>query len=86
MCFENIGKMIFEFSALGKKVLYSPLNKDYSDGLEEYLGLFGIDDTVEQEIHISEEELFSVLGMKGNDVLLNDIRRGENDRFSEIKI
>ena len=74
---ENIGKMIFEFSALGKKVLYKPTNKFCDDGLTEYLELFGIDDTKEQEIHITEEELFDKLGMKRDDVLLNDIKEVE---------
>jgi hypothetical protein len=70
---ENIGKMIFEFSALGKKVVYSPKNKTSNDGLTEYLALFDIDDTKEQEIKITEEQLFDKLGMKQDDVLLNDL-------------
>ena len=74
---ENIGKMVFEFPALGKKVFYSPKNKNCDDGLTEYLALFGINDEVEQEISISEEQLFDVLGMHENDILLNDIRNYE---------
>lgn len=74
---ENIGKMVFEFPALGKKVFYSPKNKNCDDGLTEYLGLFGIDDNVEQEIKIDEAQLFEVLGMHEDDVLLNDIRNCE---------
>ena len=70
---ENIGKMIFEFSALGKQVHYSNENKTQDDGLTCYLKLFGIDDNKNQDIHITEEELFDKLGMKKNDVLLNDI-------------
>lgn len=70
---ENIGKMIFEFSALGKKVVYSPKNKTSNDGLTEYLALFDIDDTKEQEIKITEKQLFDKLGMKQDDLLLNDL-------------
>lgn len=74
---ENIGKMIFEFSALGKKVVYSPKNKNCDDGLTEYLALFGINDKIEQKIVINEEQLFDVLGMHENDILLNDIQKYE---------
>ena len=70
---ENIGKMIFEFSALDKKVYYSNENKTHNDGLTYYLKLFDIDDNISQEIHINEKRLFDILGMKDNDVLLKDI-------------
>lgn len=70
---ENIGKMIFEFSALGKRVYYSRENKTQDDGLTEYLKLFGLDDNIDQEIKISEEELFDKLGMKDDDILLIDL-------------
>ena len=65
--------MIFEFSALGKRVYYSRENKTQDDGLTEYLKLFGIDDNIDQEIKISEEELFDKLGMKDDDILLIDL-------------
>lgn len=71
---ENIGKMIFEFSALEKKVFYSPLNKTHDDGLTEYLALFGINDNIEQEIKITEEQLFNKLGFKHTDLLLKKIK------------
>jgi hypothetical protein len=71
---ENIGKLIFEFSALNKKVMYSSNNKKCDDGLTEYLSLFGINDNIEQEIHITEELLFDKLGMKQDDILLSHIR------------
>lgn len=74
---ENIGKMLFEFPALGKKVFYSPKDKKCDDGLTEYLALFGYDDNIEQEIIVTEEQLFDVLGMHEDDVLLNDIREFE---------
>lgn len=73
-CQENIGKLIFEFSAMNKKVVYSPQNKQCDDGLTEYLSLFGINDNEQQEIHITEEQLFDVLGMNLNDVILKHIR------------
>ena len=65
--------MIFEFSALDKKVYYSNENKTHNDGLTYYLKLFDIDDNLNQEIHINEKRLFDILGMKDNDVLLKDI-------------
>jgi hypothetical protein len=73
---ENIGKMIFEFSALGKKVYYSPLNKTHDDGLTEYLRLFNIDDSFEQRICITEQQLFDKLGFNKNDLLLNVLKKG----------
>ena len=50
--------MIFEFSALDKKVYYSNDNKTHNDGLTYYLKLFDIDDNISQEIHINEKRLF----------------------------
>jgi hypothetical protein len=73
---ENIGKMIFEFSALGKKVYYSPLNKTHDDGLTEYLRLFNIDDSFEQQINITEQQLFDKLGFHKNDLLLSALKKG----------
>ena len=52
---------------------YSRENKTQDDGLTEYLKLFGIDDNIDQEIKISEEELFDKLGMKDDDILLIDL-------------
>lgn len=72
---ENIGKMIFEFSALNKFVHYSPINKTHDDGLTEYLRLFDIDDNYELIIKISENELFDKLGFNDNDLILSIIKR-----------
>jgi len=76
---ENIGKLIFEFSALNKTVHYLPKHKTKDDGLTEYLSLFGIDDNKVQDIHITESQLFDKLGMKYNDVLLTDILRKKHE-------
>lgn len=72
---ENIGKTIFEYLYMKKKVIYSPKNKTMDDGLTEYLSLFDIDDNVEQELHISKEELEDKLFMKDTDLLLDIINR-----------
>ena len=42
--FENIGKLVFEFAVLGRKVTYSPANKQYFDGLSEYFTELGVTD------------------------------------------
>lgn len=67
---ENIGKMIFEFLWLGKKVHYSPKNKSQDDGLTDYLSLFNIDDNVEQNLNITKNEIENKLFMKKNDLIL----------------
>lgn len=78
---ENIGKLLFEFLYLGKKVFYSPVNKTMDDGLTEYLGLFGVDDNIEQELKISPEQIEDKLFMKEDDIiiqLINKLKNGDN--------
>ena len=58
---EMKGKLIFEFLYFGKQVHYSPVNKQFNDGLTDYLSLFGIDDNIEQDLYISKEEIFDKL-------------------------
>lgn len=71
---ENIGKMIFEFAALGKRVHYLSEHKTQDDGLTEYLSLFGIDDNVSQDVVIGYDELLDKLGFKDDDSLLRLIK------------
>lgn len=58
---EIKGKLIFEFLYFNKSVHYSPINKVVNDGLTDYLELFNINDNVEQDFHISREEIFDKL-------------------------
>ena len=74
---ENIGKLIFEFLYLGKKVYYSPKNKTMDDGLTEYLNLFGIDDNIEQELKITPEQIEDKLFMKDDDIIIQLIKSYE---------
>ena len=60
-CLEMKGKLIFEFLYFGKQVHYSPINKQFDDGLTDYLSLFNIDDNKEQDLNISKEEIFDKL-------------------------
>ena len=68
--FENIGKLIFEYKYMNKKVFYSTENKTIDDGLTYYLKLFDIDDKFDQEITITPEEVIDKLGFKNNDLIL----------------
>lgn len=61
ICMEMKGKLIFEFLYFGKQVHYSPINKQFDDGLTDYLSLFNIDDNKEQDLNISKEEIFDKL-------------------------
>ena len=73
---EMKGKLIFEFLYFGKQVHYSPVNKCFNDGLTDYLALFGIDDNIEQDLHISKESIFDKLvKFDENDELLQFIKR-----------
>lgn len=42
--YENIGKLMFEFVLLGKESSYSPRNKQFDDGLTEFMNYLGYDD------------------------------------------
>lgn len=66
---ENIGKMIFEFLYMGKKVFYSAENKSQDDGLTTYLKLFGIDDNINQELHLSKTDIKNKLGFSDKDLI-----------------
>ena len=68
--FENIGKLIFEYRYMNRKVFYSAKNKNIDDGLTYYLKLFDIDDNFDQEIIITPEEVIDKLGFKNNDLIL----------------
>lgn len=68
--FENIGKLIFEYKYMNKKVFYSAKNKTIDDGLTDYLRLFNINDNLDQEITITSEEVIDKLGFKNNDLIL----------------
>ena len=72
--FENIGKMIFEFLWMNKKVKYFSNNKSINDGLTEYLKLFNIDDNITQYLNISKNDIEKKLFMHKNDTLLNILR------------
>ena len=42
--YENIGKLLFEFSILGKQSFYSTKNKTMDDGMTGYMRAIGLDD------------------------------------------
>lgn len=68
---ENIGKAIFEFRWMNRPVHYSPANRTQPDGLTEYLALFGVDDTVEQELTFTKADVDRLLvGLKPDDELI----------------
>ena len=73
--FENIGKMIFEFLWMGKKVKYYLYDKLRDDGLTEYMRLFGVDDNVGGYLDISKEEIEDKLFMKEEDEILGILRK-----------
>ena len=73
--FENIGKMLFEFLLTGRRVLYSAAGKVMDDGLTELLTLFGIDDSVDQELHISVDKLEQTFFDKPYDELYALLKR-----------
>ncbi len=68
--FHNIGRIIFEYCYLQKSVSYFN-NKQFNDGLTEYLKLFNIDDNVHQEITINSTDLYNKLFFHDNDLILN---------------
>lgn len=69
--YENIGKMIFEFKYLNKAVYYSSKNKMLNDGLTEYLGLFNIDDDVDQNIILDINKFEDLLFLNEDDIIFN---------------
>lgn len=74
-CMEMKGKLIFEFLYFGKQVHYSSVNKQFNDGLTDYLSLFGIDDNIVQDLHISKQAIFDKLvKFDENDKLLQFIK------------
>lgn len=75
--FENIGKLIFEYIYLNKKVSYSIKNrKDNGDGLTHYLKMFDIDDNKDLILSnlINKEDIINKLFMNENDKLINEIK------------
>lgn len=44
--YENIGKLLFEFSILGKESFYSIKNKTMDDGMTGYMRALGLDDNI----------------------------------------
>ena len=71
---ENIGKLIFEFVYMNKKVYYSSENKSQDDGLTEYLRLFDFDDNVTQEIKFTKQDVINKLCFHKDDLVLKLLR------------
>lgn len=71
--FENIGKLLFEFRYFGKPVKYYNINH-MEDGLTHYLRLFGVDDTVTQDLKFTREDVEDKLFMKEDDLLIQILR------------
>lgn len=74
--FENIGKLIFEYIYLNKKVQYSIKNrKNDGDGLTYYLKLFDIDDKKNLILNelIDKKNIADKLFMDETDPLINEI-------------
>jgi hypothetical protein len=68
---ENIGKAIFEFRWMNRPVHYSAKNRTQPDGLTEYLALFGVDDTVDQDLTFTHDDVEHMLvGLRGDDPLV----------------
>ena len=68
---ENIGKVIFEFRWMDRPVHYSATNRTQPDGLTEYLALFGVDDTVDQDLTFTHDEVDRMLvGLPADDPLM----------------
>lgn len=75
--FENIGKLMYEYIYLNKRVKYSPKNKNTpEDGLTHYLKLFGVDDSKNLILsnYISKSDIENILFMKENDILLKEVK------------
>lgn len=73
---ENIGKAIFEFRWMNRPVHYSPANRTQPDGLTEYLALFGVDDTVEQELTFTRADVDRLLvDLKPDDELVKALTK-----------
>lgn len=71
---ENIGKLIFEFRYMDKKVYYSSANKSQDDGLTEYLRLFYFDDNITQEIEFTKQDVVNKLGFYKEDLVLEFLK------------
>lgn len=75
--YENIGKLIWEYKLLGKKVSYSPRNKSFNDGLHYYFKRLGLDDTQEyDDIPVSEDLLKDKMYMGSDDLLKTLLKKG----------
>lgn len=70
--YENIGKLIFEYNYMGKKVEYNLKNKCFDDGLTEYLSLMQIDDSYNQNIFIPKQNL-DLLKFSSDNYIFNEI-------------
>lgn len=68
---ENIGKVIFEYLYLNKKVIYDPDGMFMNDGLFYYLKLFDVDANKKQDLIISKQQICDTLLMYKEDILLN---------------
>lgn len=75
--YENIGKLIWEYKLLGKKVSYSPRNKSLDDGLHYYFKRLNLDDTQEyDDIPVSEDLLKEKMYMGSDDLLKTLLKKG----------